>query len=182
MRIYCGNEEIASKLFNTAGSYTVENLAASTESYRVVFSAYGSDSNTASFSATFDLETNEIVAPTGKMSNDDNDKASSITMSYEDAVAGIEANYVGTEDTVDWYHITGLATGVRTLNFALDGDSVAVAIYNSNLKSLASFNVTDKVAADGIDYSRSLKVSSDTEFFVKVAARGAESDYSITIA
>ena len=175
--IYRGTEEVASKLFNAAGSYSVDDLAAG--EYSVVFSAYGKNSAGAQLTADFDL-TSAAVSATGDIySTLDNTSDGSIVAAYA-ADLTLE-NWVGTEDKIDWFQIEDVTAGTHSFNFELEGNNLAVVIYDANLKTLSSFTVTDKVA-DGVDFTRSLKLAADSDLFIKVTGRGADSDYSISIA
>ena len=177
MDIYCGAEKIESRLFGGAGSYTAKDLAVG--NYTVVFSAYGSENAKASFSADFVLDSAAIAPANDPKSLFDNESSGSTLFTYG-ADMEIE-NWVGTEDKIDWFKISGVDAGTRKLKFELEGDGLSVLVYDANLKTLASFNVSD-TADSGFDYSRNLKLSAETDLFIKVTGRGADSDYSISIA
>jgi hypothetical protein len=161
------------KLFSAdSGSFTFEKLKAG--SYTVEFSGYGYEEE-AEFKGNFTFD----AVPAEELNNTSDNAALFGT--------GIVNNFVGTEDTMDWFMIDNLAAGNHELAFdftAQNGGYAIVTLYAKQGENAAQqidiFYLQD--LKSGIaDELRNFAVAEGTDLYIQIQSRGEGGNFNIAL-
>ena len=132
-----------------------------------------------------ELSFNETVLPsygaTVSFLDDTRDAANLIEFA-EFENNGIE-NFVGSEDTVDWFRINDIEDGSYKFGFDAEDGNLQVALYldkNGSISTLATFSVNDN-SDDTADYIRNVKIADGADLLIKVTQRDEAVNYMITV-
>ena len=158
---------------------TISDLEAGT--YKFAVDTYAGDDSQYNLDASFTVkEVYELSASYISDADDTSDTATAVT--FADLSGGNTiANWVGLEDSVDWYQITEFTAGASTtftLNVGEGGSRTSAMIYsqvgNGRVRQVRSLSTTGTGSV-------TLTMAADTKYFVKVSSLGS-SDYTMQLA